>query len=58
MGDLKRSLKRSSNSSPDPEQIHYEILCHLPIETLHILLDIINETLMPSVLHVLSVSIV
>ena len=44
MKDLKRSLKKSNNSSPGPDQIHYEILRHLPIETLHILLDIINET--------------
>ena len=40
MRDLKRSLKKSNNSSPGPDQIHYEILRHLPIETLHILLDI------------------
>ena len=26
MGDLKRSLKKSNNSSPGPDQIHYEIL--------------------------------
>ena len=44
MRDFKRSLKKSNNSSPGPDQIHYEILRHLPIETLHILLDIINET--------------
>ena len=44
MRDLKRSLKKSNNSSSGPNQIHYEILRHLPIETLHILLDIINET--------------
>ena len=44
MRDLKRSLKKSNNSSPGPDQIHYEILRHLPIETHHILLDIINET--------------
>ena len=44
MRDLKRSLKKSNNSSPGPDQIHYEILRHLPIESLHILLDIINET--------------
>ena len=42
--DLKRSLKKSNNSSPGPDQLHYEILRHLPLETLHILLDIINET--------------
>ena len=44
MRDLKRSLKKTNNSSPGPDQIHYKILRHLPIETLHILLDIINET--------------
>ena len=44
MRGLKRSLKKSNNSSPGPDQIHYEILRHLPIETLHILLDIINKT--------------
>ena len=44
MRDLKRSLKKSNNSSPGPDRIHYEILRHLPIKTLHILLDIINET--------------
>ena len=44
MRDLKGSLKKSNNSSPGPDQIRYEILRHLPIETLHILLDIINET--------------
>ena len=44
MRDLKRSLKKSNNSSPGPDQIHYEILRHLPIETLHILLNIVNET--------------
>ena len=40
MRDLKQSLKKPNNSSPGPDQIHYEILRHLPIETLHILLDI------------------
>ena len=43
MRDLKRSLKKSNISSPGPDQIHYEILRDLLIETLHILLDIINE---------------
>ena len=44
MRDLKRSLKKSNNSSPGPDQIYYAILRHLPFETLHILLDNINET--------------
>ena len=37
-------LKTSNNSSPGQDQIHCEILRHLLNETLHILLDIINET--------------
>ena len=45
MRDLKDPIQKTNNSSPCPDQIHYEILHHLPIETLHILLDIINETL-------------
>ena len=44
MRDLKRSLVKSNNSFPGRDQIHCEILHHLPIETLHILLDIINKT--------------
>ena len=43
MRDLKRSLKKSNNSYPGPIQIHYENLRHLSFETLHILLEIINE---------------
>ena len=45
MRDLKRSLKKSNNSSPRPDQIHYEIWRHFAIETLHVSLDIINEIL-------------
>ena len=41
--DLKRSLKKSKNSSPGADQIHYEILKHLPDETLKLLLSLINE---------------
>ena len=41
--DLKRSLKKSNNSSPGFDQIHYEILRHLPNDTLQILLEIIND---------------
>ena len=44
MRDFKRSLKKSNNSSPGPDQIHHDIVRHLPIETLRIWLDIINET--------------
>ena len=41
--DLKRSIRKSNNSSFGPDQIHYEILRHLPDRTLVFLLDIINE---------------
>ena len=41
--DLKRSFKKANNSAPGPDQIHYEILRHLPLDTLNSLLNIINE---------------
>lgn len=41
--DLKWAIKKSNNSTPGPDQIHYEILRHLPEETLKVLLKIINE---------------
>ena len=41
--DLKRSFKKANNSAPGPDQIHYEILRHLPLDTLKVLLNIINE---------------
>lgn len=41
--DLKRSLKKSNDSSPGVDQIHYQILKHLPEETLKLLLNLINE---------------
>ena len=55
--DLKRSLKKSNNSSPGPDQIHYEILRHLLIETLHISLDIISDTFPESWREALIISI-
>ena len=44
LSDLKRSLKKSNNSSPGIDQIHYEILRHLPDKTLKVLLKLINKT--------------
>ena len=41
--DLKRALKKSNDSSPGSDQIHYQILKHLPDDTLKILLELINE---------------
>ena len=41
--DLKRSIKRSKDSTPGPDNIHYRILKNLPNETLTILLNIVND---------------
>ena len=41
--DLKRSIKKSKDSSPGLDSIHYRILKNLPECTLKILLDIINN---------------
>ena len=40
---MKWAIKKSNNSSPGLDQIHFEILRHLPEETLKILLKVINE---------------
>ena len=42
MRDLKWSIKKSNNSTPGHDQVHYEIIRHIPEETLKILLNIIN----------------
>ena len=44
MRDWKRPLKKSYSSYPGPDQIHYENIRHLPIESLYIFFYIINET--------------
>ena len=41
--DLKRSIKRSKDSTPGPDNIHYRLLKNLPNDTLTFLLNIINE---------------
>ena len=41
--DLKRSIKKSKDTSPGLDSIHYKVLKQLPDETLKILLDIINK---------------
>ena len=41
--DLKRSIKKSKDSTPGPDNVHYRILKNLPNETLTILLNIINS---------------
>ena len=41
--DLKRAIKRSKDSTPGGDHIHYQLLKHLPDSSLNILLDIINK---------------
>jgi ribonuclease HI len=41
--DLKRALRKSKNTAPGPDKIHYEFLRNLPTECLVILLDLINR---------------
>ena len=41
--ELKLSLKKSKNTSPGPDMIHYELLKHLPVLCLIILLDLLNN---------------
>ena len=41
--DLKRSIKRARNTASGPDNIHIQVIKHLPEETLIILLDIIND---------------
>ena len=41
--DLKRSIKKSKDTSPGPDGIHYKILKNLPDSTLKILLNLINK---------------
>ena len=41
--DLKRSIKKSKDSTPGPDGIHYRLLKNLPDSSLKVLLDIINK---------------
>ena len=41
--DLKRSIKKSKDTSPGPDGIHYRILKNLPDSILKVLLDLINK---------------
>ena len=41
--DLKRAIKKSKDSSPGEDQIHYQLLKHLPNSSLNIFLNIINK---------------
>lgn len=41
--DLKRAIKRSKNTAPGPDNIPYEVLRHLPDQTLLLWLEIINH---------------
>ena len=41
--ELTISIKKAHDSSPGPDQIHYQFLKHLSLSCLSILLDILNE---------------
>jgi ribonuclease HI len=43
MNELKEALRRASDTAIGPDEIHYQLLKHLPQETLLLLLDIMNE---------------
>jgi ribonuclease HI len=41
--ELKSALKKSHDTSAGPDEIHYQLLKHLPTTSLKVLLDIYNE---------------
>ena len=41
--ELMLAIKKSKNTSPGPDQIHYQLLKHLPISCLFVLLDLLND---------------
>lgn len=43
MSELKEALLKSNNSAPGHDDIHYQLLGHLPESSLEILLDIFNS---------------
>ena len=43
MKELRSSIKKSKNTSPGPDHIHYQLLKHLPISCLIILLNLLND---------------
>ena len=43
LSELKNSLDRSKDTTAGPDDIHYQILKHLPSDTLETLLSIMNE---------------
>ena len=43
LGELKHALQQSKDSSPGPDDIHYQMLKHLPEQTLELFLDLYNH---------------
>jgi potassium voltage-gated channel Eag-related subfamily H protein 8 len=41
--ELKTAIKKSKNTSPGPDHIHYQLLKHLPESCLFILLNLLNR---------------
>ena len=42
LDELKEAIRKSNNSSPGSDEVHYELIRHLPEETLSTLLSIFN----------------
>ena len=43
ISELRESLKKARDTAAGPDEIHYQILKHLPLETLIILLELYNQ---------------
>ena len=43
ISELTDALSKAHDTSPGPDDIHYQLLKHLPVSTLLILLEIIND---------------
>ena len=43
MKELNDSLEKARDTSAGPDDIHYQLLKHLPVQSLHVLLDIFNR---------------
>lgn len=43
LAELHLALNKANDSAPDPDQIHYQMIKHLPAVTLNLLLNIFNH---------------
>ena len=51
LSELKNSLDRSKDTTAGPDDIHYQILKHLPFDALETLLNIMNEMQKSNEMH-------